>query len=422
MAQNPAAKFASMRGKTPEEAKFFWTGGPVEVAPRTWFQSQFSGATAFETDEGLVLVDTGTKQFAPMLAQMLRQKTNAPVHTAIYTHGHIDHAYGLDAFLVPGQKRPRVIAHEAMPARFERYATTARHNAALNARQFGGTVEAQSQDAYASFGQPPIAPDTLYRDSLRITVGGEAFELHHCRGETDDHTWVWAPERRVLCPGDLFIWAVPNDGNPQKVQRYPFDRAAGLREMAKRAPHALCPGHGGPVIGGTDKIVRMLNETAEFLEMIVARTLAAMENGSPPHVDIVTGVELPKSESPWLQPVYDDTEFIVRSVIRFFGGWWSGRPSELKPAPRAQLANEIAALCGGAQTLAARAEELAAKGDYRLACHLADYALEAAPKDEIVQAKVAAIYDARAEREQSLMTINIYNSAASYARAGRPFA
>src|SRR5580704_17596245 len=145
MTENPAAKFASMRGKTPEEAKFFWTGGPVEVAPRTWFQSQFSGATAFETDEGLVLVDTGTKQFAPMLAQMLRQKTNAPVHTAIYTHGHIDHAYGLDAFLVPGQKRPRVIAHEAMPARFERYATTARHNAALNARQFGGTVEAQSQ-------------------------------------------------------------------------------------------------------------------------------------------------------------------------------------------------------------------------------------------------------------------------------------
>jgi alkyl sulfatase BDS1-like metallo-beta-lactamase superfamily hydrolase len=257
---------------------------------------------------------------------------------------------------------------------------------------------------------------------LRITVGGEAFELNHCRGETDDHTWVWAPERRVLCPGDLFIWAVPNDGNPQKVQRYPFDRATGLREMAKRAPYALCPGHGGPVVGDTDKIVRMLSETAAFLETIVARTLAAMENGSPPHVDIVTGVELPKSDSPWLQPVYDDTEFIVRSVIRFFGGWWSGRPSELKPAPRAQLAVEIAALCGGALALATRAEELAAKGEYRLACHLADYALESAPKDDAVQRKVAAVYDSRAERETSLMSINIYNSAASYARAGRPFA
>jgi len=422
MAQNPAAKFVSMRGKTPEEAKFFWTGGPVEVAPKTYFASQFSGCTAFETNEGIVLVDTGTRQFAPVIAGMLRQKTHAPIHTAIYTHGHIDHAYGLEAFLAPGQARPRVIAHRAMPARFARYRATARHNAALNARQFGGTVEAASNDAYNAFALEPVPPDTLYDEAMTITVGGEQFELHHCKGETDDHTWVWAPERRVLCPGDLFIWAVPNDGNPQKVQRYPWERAKGLRAMAEKKPYALCPGHGGPVVGEEGKIVRMLSETAELLETVTARTLAAMENGSPPHVDIVTGIALPKSDSPWLQPVYDDTEFLVRNVIRFYGGWWSGRPSELKPAPRARLACEIATLSGGAVKLAERAEALAKAGEYRLACHLADFALEAAPKDESVQARVAAVYDARAEKEESLMAINIFNSAAAYARAGRPFA
>jgi glyoxylase-like metal-dependent hydrolase (beta-lactamase superfamily II) len=422
MAVNPAVKFASMRGKTPEEAKFFWTGGPVEVAPRTWFASQFSGSVAFETDEGLVLVDTGTRQFAPALAAMLRQKTEAPVHTAIYTHGHVDHAYGLDRFLIPGQKAPRVIAHAAMPARFARYEATARHNAALNARQFGGTVEAASSDAYKTFGPPPIPPDTLYEDRMTITVGGEAFELHHCKGETDDHTWVHAPARGVLCPGDLFIWAVPNDGNPQKVQRYPQERAKGLRAMAAKRPRALCPGHGGPVVDEPEKIQRMLIETAEFLETVVARTLAAMENGSPPHVDIVTGIELPASDSPWLQPVYDDTEFLVRNVIRYYGGWWSGRPSELKPAPRAKLAAEIAALAGGAKTLAERAEALALAGDFRLACHLADYALEAAPGDADVQTRVAKVYDLRSEQEASLMAINIFNAAAAYARAGRPFA
>jgi len=422
MATNPAAKFGTMRGKTPEEAKFFWTGGPIEVAPRTWFASQFSGCVAFETDEGLVLVDTGTRQFAPALAAMLRQKTQAPVHTAIYTHGHIDHAYGLDKFLLPGQKPPRVIAHSAMPARFQRYHDTARHNAALNARQFGGTVEAQSSDAYAAFGQPPIPPDTLYDDRLNITVGGEVFELHHCKGETDDHTWVWSPTRRVVCPGDLFIWAVPNDGNPQKVQRFAWERAKGLREMAAKKANALCPGHGGPVIGDEAKIAHMLTETADFLDTVVSRTVAAMNDGSPPHVDIVTGIELPKSDSPWLQPVYDDTEFLVRNVIRFYGGWWSGRPSELKPAPRAALAREIATLSGGAVKLAERAEAIAATGDFRLACHLADFALEAAPGDAAVQAKVSALYDRRAGAETSLMTINIFNSASAYAKAGKPYA
>ena len=57
--QNPSEQFRSMAGRTPEEAKFFWTGGPIEVAERTWFQSSFSGCTGFETDAGLVLVDTG---------------------------------------------------------------------------------------------------------------------------------------------------------------------------------------------------------------------------------------------------------------------------------------------------------------------------------------------------------------------------
>jgi len=421
MAQNPAAKFQSMRGKSPEEAKFFWTGGPVEVAPRTWFASQFSGTTAFETDDGLVLIDTGTKQLAPALAAMLRQKTNAPVHTAIYTHGHLDHAYGLEAFLVPGQKKPRVIAHAAMPARFARYATTKRHNAALNARQFGGTVEAQSAGAYAAFGEPPLPPDTLYEKQLSVTVGGTVFMLHHANGETDDHTWVWCPERRVLCPGDLFIWAIPNDGNPQKVQRYPWDRARALRAMAALEPYALCPGHGGPVTGETAKIVRMLTETADLLETVVRATLAAMEDGSPPHNDIVTSVALPKSDSPWLQPVYDDTEFLVRNVIRFYGGWWSGRPSELKPSPRAKLAHEIARLAGGARALADRAHQIAKEGDLRLACHIADFALEADPGDADVQTKVAAIYEERAEGEPSLMAMNIFNSAVAYARAGRPF-
>src|SRR2546423_14775350 len=78
-----ADHFRAMRGKSPEDAKFFWSGGPVEVAERTWFQSRFSGVTAFETDEGIVLVDSGMAPLAPALAALLREKTAAPIHTAI---------------------------------------------------------------------------------------------------------------------------------------------------------------------------------------------------------------------------------------------------------------------------------------------------------------------------------------------------
>ncbi len=423
MAHNPLQKLMENRDKPTDEAKFFWTGGPVEVAERTWFQSFMSGCTGFDTDDGLVLIDTGTQAAAGSLANQLRSKTKSPVHTAVYTHGHVDHAYGLSAFLVDGQTAPVVVAHSASPMRFARYERTRQHNLVINARQFGGTADSANQmGALGVFQRPPILPNVLFDDRTTLRVGGLTFELHHCRGETDDHVWVWCPERRVLCSGDLFIYAVPNAGNPQKVQRYPWDWAKGLREMAALRPASLCPGHGGPVVDDEDKIQRMLLETADYLDDIVRQTLALMEAGSPPHVDIVRGVRVPDSDSPWLQPVYDEAEFIVRNVIRYYGGWWSGRPSELKPAPRSDVATEMATLAGGPEVLARRARELADAGDHRLACHLADYALEAAPADPTVQELVASIYNQRAERETSLMAINLYNSAAAYAKAGQPFA
>ena len=417
--------FARHAGRSPEEAKFFWTGGPVEIARGVFFASMFSGVTAFETDEGLVLVDSGLARTGPMLASLIRSKTRAPVHTAIFTQGHVDHVFGLEDFLVPGQAAPRVIGHEAMPARFERYRVTAGHNVAINARQFGATVRASDESVhgedYHTFGPPPLPPTQTFETRLDLEIGGLTFEVHHCRGETDDHAWIYCPERGVLCPGDLFIWAVPNAGNPQKVQRYPFDWAAGLREMASREPRSLCPGHGGPVVDDPGLIQTMLLETATLLEDIVEQTLEALNDGSPPHVDIVHRVALPVSDSPWLQNIYDDAEFIIRSVVRFYGGWWSGRPSELKPPPRDELAGELARLCGGQGAVLRRAEELMERGEPRLACSFADIALESKPDDPDVQRRVSAIYEQRAEGEEGLMARNLFRSAAAYARDGRPF-
>ncbi len=423
MSENPSLKMRSEAGKSPEEAKFFWTGGPLEVAERTWFASVGSGVTAFETDDGLMLIDSGTKAGAPLLAGKIREETDAPVNTAVFTHGHIDHAYGLSDFLLDDQAAPTVIAHREMPARFERYTTTTRHNRTINARQFGGTDDTDifEVDGEASaFHTPLIPPDTLYDDELAVHVGGVRFELHHARGETDDHTWVFCPDRGVLCPGDLVIWGVPNAGNPQKVQRYPWDWAAALRAMDACGATSMCPGHGGPIVDDAETIHQLLTETADYLEAIIVQVVDALEAGTPPHVDIVRSVEVPATDSPWLQPVYDEAEFIARNVIRYYGGWYTGRPSELKPAPRADVGAAMAAVAGGTEHLIAHMYRYA-ETDLRLACHLADFALEAAPDDPHVQDAVADIYERRATEQDSLMATNLYRSAAAFARDGRAF-
>jgi glyoxylase-like metal-dependent hydrolase (beta-lactamase superfamily II) len=403
-----------------------WGESISQVAEKTWFLSLLANVIAFETDDGLVLVDAGLRNFAPRMAQELRQRTQAPVHTAIYTHGHVDHAFGLDYFLIEGQPRPRVIGHSALPARLARYELTLRFQRSINAHQFfGASYDLISPndraDLDTAFRKPEWPPDVLYDDRLTIEVGGLTFELHHARGETDDHTWVFCPQRGILCPGDLIIWVVPNAGNPQKVQRYPWDWAQALRQMAELHAPSLCPGHGPPVTNNPELVQRILLETADYLDSVVEQTLAALENGAPPHVDIVRSVVIPTSDSPWLLPLYDEAEFISRSVIRYYGGWFSGRPSELKPASRVEVAQEIARLAGGAIVLAERAQAIAETGDLRLACHLADYALEAAPGDSHVNGIVARIYEQRAASETSLMAIDLFRSAAAYARAGRPF-
>ncbi|THE63684.1 MBL fold metallo-hydrolase [Salinadaptatus halalkaliphilus] len=400
-----------------------WVDEPLEVTDETYYISQFSAVTVFETAEGLVLIDAGLDELGPKLNDALREFTDEPVHTAVFTHGHADHVHGLRHFLTDEQESPRIIAHEAMPKRWARYERTAEHNDALNARQFGGAVSA-ADDWYeeeSNFRTPDLTPTVLYDDELTIEVGDTAFEIHHGRGETDDHSWVYCPDRDVVCTGDFFISMAPNAGNPQKVQRYPEAWATALREIAALEPRHLCPGHGSAVVDDPAGIRTRLEETAAYLESIVEQTLEALNNGSPPHVDIAHAVDPPDTESPWLDEIYDESEFIVRNLLRLYGGWWTGRPSELKPAPRQDVAKEMAALAGGPTELIDRAESLWADDQHRVATHLVDYAVEVAPEDERIQERAADLYDARAEREDSLMAANLYRSAAAYADAGRPF-
>jgi glyoxylase-like metal-dependent hydrolase (beta-lactamase superfamily II) len=212
----------------------------------------------FQTDDGLVMVDPGVRNRSERCFEAVREQLDAPLHTAIYTHGHVDHVFGVDHYAEEARERgwrpPRVVAHEDMPACFDRYRRTGGYNAVINSRQFrgDGTITLCATKYWS--------PDVTYTDRLDVTVGGQ----RHARGETDDATWVFAADRHVLCASDLFVWVAPNAGNPQKVQRYAGEWAEALRAMATEAPELL--------------------------------------------------------DRPYLQPVYDEPEFIVRNIWRFRGG------------------------------------------------------------------------------------------------------
>ena len=386
-----------------------------EVADGVALVESFSHVVAFDTDAGLVLFDTSLGAFAERVRTSLREWSHALVHTMVYTHGHVDHVGGARAFVDEAEHRglplPHVVAHEAVTARFDRYDLTNGWNAVINQRQFAPARG-------LALGAPVwprdwIRPDEVFHSVRHLSVGGLNFTLHHARGETDDHAWAWLPAQRTIVSGDFFTWVFPNAGNPQKVQRYPGEWAVALRAMAGMGAELLLPAHGLPVVG-VARIRQVLTDAAAALEAIVEQTLALMNEGA--RLDHIVGaVKVPDElmGRPYLQPVYDEPEFVVRNVWRQYGGWYDGNPAHLKPAREEALAAELALLAGGASVLARRAVELAEEGRVRLACHLVELAALADPADDDVRRTRADVYSRRRRAEQSLMAKGIFGAAAA---------
>ena len=389
-----------------------------EMADGVGLVCGFSHIWTLDAGEGLVVLDTSQPDFASAAVEHLRRWRDVPVDTVVYTHGHTDHVSGAPVFrddaVARGRLSPTVVAHDAVAQRLNRYELTRGYNETVNARQFGRRYRAGSYDV------DWVRPQVTHSDGMDLEVGGTRMRLIHEKGETDDHTIAWVPQQGVLFTGDLIIWAFPNAGNPQKTQRYPAEWAAALRRMIDLRPSLLAPAHGLPV-AGTERIARVLDDTATALEGLVADTLAMMNAGAALD-EILHTVRVPEDllERPYLRPTYDEPEFVVRNIWRLYGGWHDSNPARLKPPPDAAVAAEVAAMAGGAAALARRAAELCEAGELRLACQLVEWAAQAAPADEEVHAARAEVYRIRRGSELSLMARNIFGAAryASKARLG----
>jgi glyoxylase-like metal-dependent hydrolase (beta-lactamase superfamily II) len=324
------------------------------------------------------------------------------LHTALYTHGHADHAFGLGPWLAAGET-PRVVAQENCVRRFDRYHLTNGLNRSINARQFGGPR--------SNFPDEFDWPNFLVRDAADQLIGSTHVRYRAAKGETDDALYAWLPQQRYLFTGDLVIWTAPNCGNPQKVQRYPVEWAAALEEMAGLGAEWLFPGH-GLVVKGEDAIRSMLLTTAAWLRSIIDQVLARLNAGQAPEQifhEVEPDPEL--SRMPYLRVVYDHPKFIVRNLLRYWGGWWNGNAADLLPATWSAQGAEIARLAGGVAAVVARGRQLLDTGDLAIACHLAEWAVWAEPGDEMAVAFKRDAYRARLATAGETMTQGIYRGA-----------
>ncbi len=394
--------------RTPREAR--------QIAPGVHFLAGFGNTTIVLGTEAAAVIDPGLFTNGPRVVDELRRLTDLPVRYVIYTHGHYDHAFGTPALLEDAEARghdvPDIVGHVNVAKRFERYARTAGHLAGTFDAQFA-IWDRHGGDVVRNARYCP--PTVSYEDRLLLDgLGGQVLECRHGLGETDDHTWVWIPGPDVVVGGDFIVSSLPNAGTPFRVQRYVLEWAEALEEMASLEPAAIVSGHGGVF---QEHGREMLLTTARALRYLDDEVVLRLNEGQWQE-QILAEVELPDdlADSPYLQPLYGCTAFVVRDVMRRYMGWYDGNPSMLFPSPRADVAREVVALVGGTGPVLDRARDLAgsgATGDVQRALHLVDLVLFHG-QDRVAEAHglKADLLEARAAGERSFVAHNILASAA----------
>ena len=251
-------------------------GGFVEITDGVGFCPSFANVSAFETEDGLRAGrhrqrTAGARSSTATSAPGARIASTPPsTRTATSTTSSACRS-GRPRRREQGWAAPEVIAHHALPARFDRYIFTAGYNTIINRRQFGfADLKWPTEYRY---------PDRTYHDTLDLSRRRRRLRAAPREGrDRRPHGDLAGRQTKVLCCGDLFIWASPNAGNPQKVQRYPREWAARATPHADPGGRVPAPGPRVPRHRGRPG-AQALTDTADLLDSLVDQTLAVMNAG-----------------------------------------------------------------------------------------------------------------------------------------------
>jgi glyoxylase-like metal-dependent hydrolase (beta-lactamase superfamily II) len=369
-----------------------------EVSKNLAFIKNFGNIAVFKNGSRGLLIDTGMGVSSIQVVEKLKEWGISSIDYVIYTHGHVDHVTGTEYITNSFEGETNIIAHKNVTKRFDRYKKTTGYNGIINQRQFGLPSPVFPNDF--------IYPDITYSDEYEIEFNDSILTLTHGKGETDDATYIYCNKEDALFTGDFFIWSLPNAGNPSKAQRYVGFWGEVLKKMSEYNAEYLFPGH-GPLIKGKKTIKEMLLDTSSCLLWIEENVLNLMNKGYTLR-EIQSEVVFPdKYLKPYLISTYDDFSFLINSVWRQYGGWYSGIPSELKPPKLEDIGRTYIDMAGNEESLLKFLESLVKSEKYKEASVIVDAA--SSVNSNFFSDIKKQIYLKLAEQEPSLMAKGIYN-------------
>lgn len=357
----------------------------IEVAPASWLvRFPIVNAAFFETEEGVVVVDTGMAGAGPVLLEHIREVTDKPVTTIFITHGHVDHLTGLWA-LREAYPDARVIGHEKILDRLVRYG------------ELRGSIAKYMSQPYGELpdGAAGVSLPTEYISTATdFEIGGETFRIHPHRAETDDQYYISVPGRNIIAVADYYQGFLPNLGNGKRVQRYGTEWIAAFREMVDHNAQIMLPMHGKPVIGA-EAVREALTLHADALEHIEAEVKAGLNAGLRKD-EVIAAITWPEhfANDPRLEAYYVSPQDVGKMFVKQWTGWWNDQPAHWTPSTLEARSRHIVELAGGMDSFLESGRQVM-ESDIVLGSHMADWAFFAQPDHKPAQDFAIDVYRTR---------------------------
>lgn len=346
-----------------------------------------------ETAEGRIIVDTmETLDQAKRVRERFDQISQKPIIAIIYTHNHPDHVYGAAAFDDNGSTP--VYAHARTAALMDELVSTLRPRMNVRAAHMYGTL--LSGDAFGNVGIGPFVgmfspeaqlearrPTVTYEDSLELTLGGESIKLIHAPGETEDQTYVWLANRKVLLCGDNYYRAFPNLYTLRGTSwRDPVKWYKSLDKIRELNPSFLVPSHTRP-LEGQELIRQVITDYRDAIQFVHDQTLRGLNAGKTPD-ELAASLQLPPHlmRSPYLIEFYGSVPWCVRAIYSGYLGWFDGNSTHLRPLPPMEEAQHMQALAGGKDGLHAHLQKAVEAKEWQWVLRLTDILLRLDAQDE----------------------------------------
>ncbi len=383
----------------------------------------FGNVGIVETEDGLIIFDIATRQFGNRVFNTLRTITDKPIKYIIYSHGHFDHCYGFSPIIQEIENKkwemPKIIAHENVLNRFEKYKMLDEYHNWINSQQFASIG---GREGRATSAQKTLNPTIIIKgnNEFSFEFGGYKFHLYHDMGETDDSIWMHFPEKDVIFTGDLMISSFPNVGNPYKVQRYPKHWAMAMEKMMEKDAKFLVPGHGA-LIEGRDEVKEVLSVTAEVMHFVHDEVVKRLNEGKwfeQIYHEMLEIFPRRLKEHKILKPTYGCYQFAIHAAYRLYHGWYNtGNPTDLFPAKSNDIAKELLKLNSVKEYLN-HAKTLYQDGELQLSLHIVDIVIKGLEniqsKDLLDAYKLKyKVLKEKAKKETSFIAYNIINNAAN---------